>query len=162
MKRYLLTPHTTSLGLGIKFHFKDSQEYGSLLNFAAKENLLENEGELSKVNLNLLTRGMLDEQYSNQGSNLFSSSALTTIKSFLEELNGAFNFEELQKKASNLITAMIKSMTSRQTELDRETVKKIKQNIRKEIHSFIQHIAEKIGEETLETFLPLLFYRSLW
>ena len=152
LKDYLFTPITSSLGLGIKFDFKDSQEYGSLLTFIAKENLLENEGELSKVNLHLLTRGMLDEQYNNQGSNLFSISALTHIKAFLEELNGSFNFEKLQVKAKNLITAMTKTMTSRQTEMDRGTVKKIKQNIRHEIHSFIQHIAKTINERLIPPF----------
>tara|TARA_R110000737_G_scaffold211117_1_gene228712 strand:- start:40 stop:2544 length:2505 start_codon:yes stop_codon:yes gene_type:complete len=140
---------TPTLGLGVEFGFKDSSIYGTLLHFAAKEQLLEDKENgkttYSPTQVNLLTRGILEEQYDNQSGTLFTTKSLMIIKDFLDELNGNFNWVRLQNKSKKLIQAMITTIVTRQSEIPKEARTAIKENIKLEIHSFIDHIATSIG-----------------
>ena len=140
---------TPTLGLGVEFGFKDSSIYGTLLHFAAKEQLLEDKENgkttYSPTQVNLLTRGILEEQYDNQSGTLFTTKSLMIIKDFLDELNGNFNWVRLQNKSKKLIQAMLQTIVTRQSEIPKEARTAIRENIKLEIHSFIDHIATSIG-----------------
>ena len=148
LKEYLIIPmETPKFSLGIDFSFTETTEYDALVVLSSKREIKGKNPMTKKINLSLKTRAMLHTKYSKSGPAIINHTSIVAIKVFLEELNKPFDFDELQVKAVDLISAMQKTMTTRKSNFTKEDFKDIKTNIESEIHSFINAIAVRINKD---------------